>query len=645
MQRRSVKNLVQKLLTKILFFELSVLVVLIALAVMVVGNFKREMAGNIADTFRTPLMVGDNRYTVMEMPGPALKYFSGVSWDPPLRANRFSIPDNLGQPNPMLYRRLTVPLFSDEARTIPAGSLHFYYKRWAFIGWAVTAWTVFLLASLPLVLHEKNRLIRDYRLTMELQVKESTNAMAAQVAHDIRSPLAALDMAVKSSAHIPEDQRIILRSAASRIRDIANNLLEKNREAGSAASAEEPCGTWLLSALIDPLLTEKRLQFRSRSGVQIDARLDAASYGLFAMVQPSGFKRVISNLVNNAVEAIDGAGRVCIGLKKTGAEITVTVTDNGKGIPGEVLEKLGLPGETHGKSGGSGLGLYHARLAMESWGGRLELDSPPGGGTTAALTLPAAPPPDWFLSVLALPAGSAVLVLDDDPSIHQLWQGRFEEARAKEYGIEEFQFCAPAELRAWVKANPRKAAEAVCLFDYELLGYTETGLSLAEELGLTPRTILVTSRYEEPRVTRECSRLGIPLIPKGLSDIVPISILQTDRAENHVAPAAGPAATAVLLDDDPLVHMTWLISAKAAGIALKAYEAPAELLKDSDSMPLNTPVYIDSNLGGGVKGEDIAHALHEKGFTDLYMQTGHPASVFADLRFLKGVQNKKPPWQ
>lgn len=645
MEKRNVKNLVHKLLTKILFFELSVLVVLIALAVMVVGNFKREMAGNIADTFRTPLMVGDNRYTVMEMPGPALKYFSGVAWDPPSSANRFSIPDSLGAPNPLLYRRLTVQLFSDEARTAPAGSLHFYYKRWAFIGWAVTAWGVFLLASLPLVLHEKNRLVRDYRLTMELQVKESINAMAAQVAHDIRSPLAALDMAVKSSAHIPEEQRIIIRSAASRIRDIANHLLEKNREAGAAAAADEPCGTWLLSALIDPLLTEKRLQFRSRSGVEIDARLDAASYGLFAMVQPSGFKRVISNLVNNAVEAIEGSGRVYIGLKKTGDEITVTVTDDGKGIPREVLEKLGRPGETHGKAGGSGLGIYHARLALESWGGRLELASHPAGGTTAVLTLPSAPPPDWFVSILALPAGAAVLILDDDPSIHQLWQGRFEEARVKEHGIEEFQFGAPGELRAWVKANPGKAAEAVCLFDYELLGYKETGLSLAEELGLTPRTILVTSRYEEPRVTRECSRLGIPLIPKGLSDIVPISILEAEGAESPAEPAAGPAGTAVLLDDDALVHMTWRMSAKAAGVALKVYEDPAALMRDSASLPLNTPVYIDSNLGGGLKGEDVAQALHEKGFTDLYMETGHQAQLFSGLRFLKGVQSKKPPWQ
>lgn len=636
MVTHNARNLVHKLLVRMLLLELSVLAALIALAMVVVGNFKHEMAANIADAFRTPLIVGDNRYVLMEMPGPALKYFSGVAWEPPQRAGGFSIPDGLGEPNGLLYRRLTVGIFSDEAMTARAGSLHFYYKRWAFIGWAVGAWAIFLLASLPLILHEKNRLLRDYRLAMDLQVKESISAMAAQVAHDIRSPLAALDMAVKSSAHIPEEQRIIIRSAASRIRDIANSLLETNREARTAG-AEEPGGTWLLSALIDPLLTEKRLQFRGRQGVEIDASLDAASYGLFANVQPSGFKRVISNLVNNAVEAIEGHGRVEIGLAQEGGDVKITVSDNGKGIPPEILEKLGSQGETYGKKGGSGLGIYHARIALESWGGSLAIAPRDAGGTEAVLTLPAAPPPAWFVSTLVLSPGRPVLVLDDDPSIHQLWQGRFEEAGTAARGIEEFQFSGPGELRAWVRANPDKAAGAVCLFDYELLGHRETGLSLAEELGLAARTILVTSRYEEQKVTAECSRLGIPLIPKGLSDIVPISLA------GGSSPAAGAAA--VLLDDDPLVRMTWKMAARTKGVELAVFEDPAALLAAAAGLPASTPVYIDSNLGNGLKGEDIARALHDRGFTELYLQTGHQPRDFAGLTFLKGVLGKNPPWR
>jgi len=59
----------------------------------------------------------------------------------------------------------------------------------------------------------------------------------------------------------------------------------------------------------------------------------------------------------------------------------------------------------------------------------------------------------------------------------------------------------------------------------------------------------------------------------------------------------------------------------------------------------DTPIYIDSELGDGVKGEDIAKTLHEKGFTELYMETGHPSEKFAHLTWLKAVRSKEAPWE
>ncbi|MFA6521932.1 MAG: ATP-binding protein, partial [Candidatus Gracilibacteria bacterium] len=229
------------------------------------------------------------------------------------------------------------------------------------------------------------------RKSIEYEKAKLMHQVSAQVAHDIRSPLAALDMAVKDTAQIPEEQRIIIRSAVSRIRDIANSLLEKHRNVAKTDSADandsargvaEPAGVYLLSSLIDPLITEKRLQFRSKIGVDIDAHLGSSSYGLFAKVQPTEFKRVLSNLINNSVEALDKNGSVILKLSCREGKITITVRDTGKGVSPEVLAKLGTRGETHGKSGGSGLGLYHARTSLESWGGTLNISSELGKGTT-----------------------------------------------------------------------------------------------------------------------------------------------------------------------------------------------------------------------------------------------------------------------
>ena len=275
------------------------------------------------------------------------------------------------------------------------------------------------------------------RLRQEKNRQEIFNNIAHQVAHDIRSPLAALDAALKNTGQMPEEQRIMVRHAVNRIRDIATNLIEKSRQrlgtdpvSGNAAGIRqdlgEPVQTCLLSSLIDPVVTEKRLQFKSRPGINIDFELTLRSYGLFAKIQPVEFQRLVSNLINNAVEALGEKGAVNLWLNSENGNVVFTISDNGKGVTPEILARLGQKGETHGKVGGSGLGLFHAKTAAANWGGSLEMASEPGKGTTVKIKLPSAEVLEDFMLELPLAAGWPVVVLDDDASIHQVWKGRFE---------------------------------------------------------------------------------------------------------------------------------------------------------------------------------------------------------------------------
>ena len=150
---------------------------------------------------------------------------------------------------------------------------------------------------------------------IRLKTEAAVGQIASQVAHDIRSPLAALTVAEKDFASLPEDTRVMIRSAVGRIRDIANHLIEKNRAASNSGTsihattqqAVEEATVQLLPSIIEGIITEKRMQFRPKMGIEIDGRLDASSYGLFALIQPGEFKRVLSNLVNNSVEALAGS--------------------------------------------------------------------------------------------------------------------------------------------------------------------------------------------------------------------------------------------------------------------------------------------------------------------------------------------------
>jgi signal transduction histidine kinase len=93
------------------------------------------------------------------------------------------------------------------------------------------------------------------------------------------------------------------------------------------------------------------------------------------------FKRVLVNLLQNAIEALEGPGRVAVTiLPSAGDRVQVTVTDTGPGIPAEYLPRVTEPFFTT-KRGGTGLGLAIAARIMERLGGRLSVTSTPGAGT------------------------------------------------------------------------------------------------------------------------------------------------------------------------------------------------------------------------------------------------------------------------
>ncbi|MBI2344241.1 MAG: HAMP domain-containing histidine kinase [Deltaproteobacteria bacterium] len=378
-----------------------------------------------------------------------------------------------------------------------------------------------------------------------------------QVAHDIRSPLAALEVATAGLAELPEEKRLLVRRATARIRDIANHLIEQGRMAilktgagGATTTLATPAGKEavsieLLSSLIDPLVTEKRLQHRVHREVDIHAELGETSYGLFAAVQPTELKRVLSNLVNNAVEGIEGAGTVSVRLCPCGEQVGIEVQDTGKGIPPEILAQLTQRGVTFGKAGGSGLGLSHARERVEAWEGTLAITSVVGSGTTVTLRLPAAEPPPWFVPVLTLRDGMAVVVLDDDQSIHDLWDGRLTPLRHHLPHLTMYHVTTAEGTCAWQAHYGATASEVLYLFDYELIGQPSNGLALMEQLQIAPHAILVTSRYEEPAVREKCAALGVRLIPKGLAGFVPI---QVETGDQRPLPMTGPVAITRRLD-------------------------------------------------------------------------------------------------
>lgn len=372
---------------------------------------------------------------------------------------------------------------------------------------------------------------------LALKSSAMLGSVAAQVAHDIRSPLSALEMISGQLEEISEDRRLIVRNAIARIRDIAHSLKCKGEpgiwlgasELGKTGGGDGPdrIEELILSPILEELIAEKRLEYRERLDVVIRFDPSPESYGLAAAVDHRELKRVVSNLVNNSVEAIPkGGGTVDIFLRPAGDQtLDVIVEDTGCGMMASLIERLGTWGMTFNKRGGSGLGLAHAKETIEAWGGGMRVDSEPGRGTRVILTLPRRGPPSWFVPNIEIKSGGTVVIFDDDQSIHQVWKGRFDLASSNERNVLLEHLSTSEQFRQFHRKRFLDLEDPLFLMDYEILGSSGvSGLDLIEECGIADRAILVTSRYDDPVIRRRCEQAGIRLIPKSMSGFVPIEI-------------------------------------------------------------------------------------------------------------------------
>lgn len=354
---------------------------------------------------------------------------------------------------------------------------------------------------------------------IEAEKAQAMTKVCRQVSHDIRSPLAALNMALDDMDKVPELTRQILRMSIQRIQDIANNLLI---DTNTMREGIELSPT-LLQATLDEILSEKRLQYKSKMSLQIQGNL-SKGLGLFSLINGSLLKQVISNVINNSIEAMPlEEGRVTLSLDQSEEMISISIQDSGKGMSPETLSQIGKREFSFGKEtlshSGFGIGLQHAFETVAEWGGRIEIDSKIGLGTIVRILLPKCDCPDWFLSQLDLDSGSTLIILDDDHEIHQVWESKLKKYLEDEV-VSIIHFSAVEEMKSWFNLNEQK--DFILLTDQELIGSQGTGLDLIKELQIINKSVLVTSHYDE--IQKNVKGQGLKIIPKMIVSSISIRV-------------------------------------------------------------------------------------------------------------------------
>lgn len=236
--------------------------------------------------------------------------------------------------------------------------------------------------------------LNDQKIQYEKQ--KSTLELARQVAHDIRSPLSALNMITNSISGLSEEHKSILQEVSRRVSDIADDLLKqtKNQNDGIVSNNHLPKNDGICFTIqaVQSLVMQKQLEFKNRTDVSIEIR----NHGIFEdtkiALSENSFTRILSNLINNSLEAMSENSSIFIELSKNDKACTVSVIDFGKGIPADILAELKKRPLSYGKNtsetSGSGIGVFSASEELKRIGGSLSIESREGVGTKVTLQIP-----------------------------------------------------------------------------------------------------------------------------------------------------------------------------------------------------------------------------------------------------------------
>jgi PAS domain S-box-containing protein len=353
---------------------------------------------------------------------------------------------------------------------------------------------------------------------------ESIVQMVNKAAHDIRSPLTAMAIMLGQCNELDEARRIPLKAAFSAVQDIANNMLNRYIASEIKPTKEEAPQLVLCSDFLHNLISEKKYQYLTLP-VKFSAQIEAKAQFVFIYVQPSQFRRAMSNFISNAVDACKNRAnaRVTIHLDADDTSVRVTIQDNGKGMSRKTLEKmLNRVSFTADKEDGHGLGMMQIWDMVDYSKARLDVSSHLGGGTTSTLIFSRAQKADWVMDEVHFKYDDIVVILDDDPWIHDAWDMRIKPllklipkltVRHERQG--------QAVLDYVGSLDPKQKQRINLLCDFELIGQSRNGLQVIEA-GKIDRAILVTNYYHQRGIQESALKLGIRILPKQMAAVTPI---------------------------------------------------------------------------------------------------------------------------
>jgi signal transduction histidine kinase len=219
---------------------------------------------------------------------------------------------------------------------------------------------------------------------MAAQKLEDWSRMSAVVTHEIGNPLEAIQNILylirQSEVATPEIVRLTRMASeeADRVLSISRSTLAFFRQSSAPERVDLRTASESVRFLLDPVLRRREVTLNVR--VSGDVVIEALS---------GEVRQVLLNLVRNAAEASPrGGSSVTLTLAGQAEHVEITVSDEGSGIPPELLPTIFQFGQTTKGSQGNGMGLWTVKHIVDKHGGKIQVQSEPGKGATFLIEWP-----------------------------------------------------------------------------------------------------------------------------------------------------------------------------------------------------------------------------------------------------------------
>jgi two-component system nitrogen regulation sensor histidine kinase NtrY len=214
----------------------------------------------------------------------------------------------------------------------------------------------------------------------ERQRLEAFRETARRVAHEMRGPLNAAQLALRRISSVGSDARqttalAVVGEETERLRRMADEFALFGR-LPEGPESDIDVGDLVRSVVNGAVPSDCLVTQDVAPGLRVRGRYEV-------------LRRAVENVVRNAVEATDGRGIAVSAQREGGGRVRIAIADHGPGVPAADRERIFQPYMTT-KAKGTGLGLTMARQAAVAHGGTLVVTDGVNAGAVFALTLPAA---------------------------------------------------------------------------------------------------------------------------------------------------------------------------------------------------------------------------------------------------------------